>query len=311
VRFGILHGLVRPASDPTTRRKRLQAAGRAASPPIALLAGLYVFAVGTASGRRLDVSGLHPFADSRLWLADVIEQSVNVVSAPVAALVLAAIAYRRRGLGSAVVVGLLLAGANLTAGPLKAALGAVDLLGGEDQRALGAAFFPSGHATAAMSLGLALTIALDSTRPGARAGIWFAAAAGVAIVATSSHHPSDVMGGYLVAGAWAAAVTSLFTPGQRATITAAVRPTRRAWWAIGACELGAPVLWAGDRAGVVAAPWADQLVVAAAVVGVAVVTPLLALRSFSDGTARGSAQWHEPLPASVNERPASGTNCQS
>lgn len=278
--------------------------------PLLSLVALYVLAVGTAAGRRLDASGLHAFPDDQPPLADVIEHSVNVVSAPVAAFVLAAIAYRRRGRGSAVAVGLLLAGSNLTTGPLKTALGAVDLFGGEDQRPLGAAFFPSGHATAAMSLGLALTIALDSTRPRARAGVWFAAVAGVAIVATSSHHPSDVVGGYLVAGAWAAAATCLLIPSQRATIAAAVRPTRRTWWALGALELAALVFWAAHRASVVAAPWADQAIVAAAIVATAVATPLLALRS-PDGTSRGSAQWHEPLPLSVNERPASGTSRQS
>lgn len=64
--------------------------------------------------------------------------------------------------------------------------------------------FPSGHATAAMSLVLALVfVAPARLRPVvAGLGAVFAAAVGYSLLAIGSHFPSDVFGGFLVAAAW-------------------------------------------------------------------------------------------------------------
>lgn len=71
--------------------------------------------------------------------------------------------------------------------------------------------FPSGHATAAMSLVLALTfVAPTSLRPvAAGLGAVFPAAVGYSLLTIGSHFPSDVLGGFLVAAAW-----SLLTVGM-------------------------------------------------------------------------------------------------
>jgi membrane-associated phospholipid phosphatase len=79
---------------------------------------------------------------------------------------------------------------------------------------LGAASWPSGHATAALALALAATFVAPARlrRLVAALGVAFAAAVGFALVVRASHMPSDVIGGYLVASFWAAAaLTALRT----------------------------------------------------------------------------------------------------
>ena len=64
--------------------------------------------------------------------------------------------------------------------------------------------FPSGHATAAMALVLALTsVAPARLRPVvAGLGAVFAAAVGYSLLTIGSHFPSDVLAGFLVAATW-------------------------------------------------------------------------------------------------------------
>jgi hypothetical protein len=67
------------------------------------------------------------------------------------------------------------------------------------------AAFPSGHATAAMALAVALVIVVSPRlRPlAALCGTAFALAVSFSIVALGWHFPSDVVGGYLLATGWA------------------------------------------------------------------------------------------------------------
>jgi len=71
---------------------------------------------------------------------------------------------------------------------------------------IGAASWPSGHATAAMALALcAALVAPRRLRPLVSAvGAAFAAAVGCALLIRAWHMPSDVLGGYLLAGLWTA-----------------------------------------------------------------------------------------------------------
>jgi membrane-associated phospholipid phosphatase len=66
------------------------------------------------------------------------------------------------------------------------------------------ASFPSGHATASMALALcAILVASPRFRPYVAAlGAVFAIAVSYAFLTLGWHYPSDVLGGYLVAGAW-------------------------------------------------------------------------------------------------------------
>lgn len=71
---------------------------------------------------------------------------------------------------------------------------------------VGDAAFPSGHATAAMTLALcAVLVAPAAWRTLTVLVGWaFAAGMGYALLILSWHYPSDVLGGYLMAGMWTA-----------------------------------------------------------------------------------------------------------
>ena len=88
--------------------------------------------------------------------------------------------------------------------------------------AIAAASWPSGHATAAMTLALCAVLVVPARlRPTAAAvGAGFAVAVSYAILALGWHFPSDVFGGFLVAATW----TSLGVAGLMALERR--RPTR-------------------------------------------------------------------------------------
>ena len=87
--------------------------------------------------------------------------------------------------------------------PLLAAPRYDAVLGG---RQVPGASFPSGHATASMALALcAILVASQRVRPYVAAlGAVFAIAVSYSFLTLGWHYPSDVLGGYLVAGAWTA-----------------------------------------------------------------------------------------------------------
>ena len=84
-------------------------------------------------------------------------------------------------------------------------------------RTLGPEAFPSGHATAAMSLALAAVLAAPRrARPAAALlGALLALAVGVSAVVIGWHFPSDVLAGYLLATGWALLVTALLCEADR------------------------------------------------------------------------------------------------
>lgn len=115
------------------------------------------------------------------------------------------VALRRRRLWLAVAVGSLLLGANVTTQVLKPLLAQprpASLLAG--LRPVIAASWPSGHATASMALALAWVLAVPGRlRPRvAAAGAVFSVAVCYSFLTLEWHYPSDVLGGYLVAGIW-------------------------------------------------------------------------------------------------------------
>jgi len=82
---------------------------------------------------------------------------------------------------------------------------------------IGAASWPSGHATAALSLVFAaVLVAPARLRPlVAGVGAAFALAVGCALLILAWHMPSDVLGGYLVASFWAALALAGLRAGER------------------------------------------------------------------------------------------------
>jgi membrane-associated phospholipid phosphatase len=112
---------------------------------------------------------------------------------------------------------------------------------------IAAASWPSGHATAAMALALCGVLAVPARwRPAAAtAGGLFALAVAYSILVLGWHFPSDVVGGYLVAGLWSSlAAAAIFrldelrppaTVPKRAGLLAAMAPGLL----VGAALLGA------------------------------------------------------------------------
>ena len=133
-----------------------------------------------------------------------------------AALVVLALARRRPR--TAIAIAVILAGSNVTTQLLKPALAKTPGMPGME-----AASWPSGHATAAMALVLCLQLAVPQRwRPTAAAvGGVFALGVVYSVLILAHHEPSDVVGGFLVAGAW----TALAAAALRAA--AARRPAAR------------------------------------------------------------------------------------
>jgi len=138
-----------------------------------------------------------------------------------AALVIGALA--RRAPRIAIAVAVILLGSNLTTQLLKPALALPPPLPGVDT-----ASWPSGHATAAMALVLCVLLVVPARlRPAAAAGGGLLAVGIVYSVLILGHHePSDILGGFLVAGTWTGlAVAALRTaapvgsPAPRAAAT--------------------------------------------------------------------------------------------
>jgi membrane-associated phospholipid phosphatase len=167
----------------------------------------------TAVGKRIDASaiihGLTSATAPRLHHAtSELLRTIDVTSLAVIGSGLVVLALLRRRPDVALAVLVVLTGANGTTQLLKPALGRAQFFGPDNS--LGPPSFPSGHATVAMSLALAAVLASPAgvRLVTALAGAVYATAVGVALVALGWHYPSDVAGGYLVAGAWAALVAA-------------------------------------------------------------------------------------------------------
>jgi membrane-associated phospholipid phosphatase len=139
-------------------------------------------------------------------------------------LALAALAAARGRPRVALAILAILLGASVTAEALKPLLAHprfAEWLGAGQIRA---ASWPSGHATAAMALGLCGVLAAPRRwRPLAAAlGGGFAIAVAYAVLVLAWHFPSDVIGGFLVAATWALGVLAALAALERR------RPSRAA-----------------------------------------------------------------------------------
>jgi membrane-associated phospholipid phosphatase len=121
------------------------------------------------------------------------------------------VALLRRRPRLAITVAAILLGANVTAQLLKSLLAAPRplLIHGSFQP-IDAKSWPSGHATAAMSLALcSVLVAPARLRPLAAAlGAAFTVAVCYSFLSLGWHYPSDVLGGFLVATTWTLAAVS-------------------------------------------------------------------------------------------------------
>ena len=141
------------------------------------------------------------------------------------------VAVARRRLWVALAVVAILLGANVTTQLLKPLLAHPRpdaIFAG--LTAPSAESWPSGHATAAMSLALACVLAASRRwRPFVAAlGAAFAVAVSYSFLTLAWHYPSDVFGGFLVAGIWTLlAVAAVFTANARRPQVAASELVQR------------------------------------------------------------------------------------
>jgi membrane-associated phospholipid phosphatase len=187
---------------------------------------VYTGALGTGWGLDLDARGLPSGASRLTWTyahADLRRAFIVGTVATIALAALAAVltvARRRRRYLATVTIATLI-GANATTYLLKPLLAGADPLGGEAARGIDASF-PSGHASAAMSLALVAVIVAPPRRRGlvALLAALYAGCVGVGLVALSFHYPSDVVAGFLLASAWFTAMTAIIRPRGKRHATA-------------------------------------------------------------------------------------------
>jgi membrane-associated phospholipid phosphatase len=162
--------------------------------------------------KRLDAEALNRISASRGSSAAGIAAPVRHSADILPLLVLVAVACglalhlgRRRHAFAALI---LVTGANLTTQILKAVLAHPRYQPILGYRQIGSTSFPSGHATAALSIALAFVLAVPSSWRSLTflAGALFAIVVSCSVLVLNRHLPSDVLGGWLVAGAWFFAV---------------------------------------------------------------------------------------------------------
>jgi membrane-associated phospholipid phosphatase len=247
-----------------------------------LVAAYFVGPAGRADATALH--GLSTVALDHRWIwriGDVLVHTVDlVVMIPALALIVGAgVAWgrRRQAVGAVALV----VGASFLTLLIKVAAAHPRFYPILEPHQLGSRSFPSGHATAAMSLALAAVLVVPSRwRPltAAVAGI-FALAVSLALVMQEWHFPSDVVGGCLVAGLMTTLVLAglAVTEGESPRLAEgdAARLRKAVLVAVQAGVLGLAVV-----AGMLLAThpnaltsWAsDNLTAVAAAVGIAVVS---------------------------------------
>jgi membrane-associated phospholipid phosphatase len=205
---------------------------RGATAGIASLIVTWYVAFHVSFVERADRSILRGFADLHRPRVDQITSFIAHLCDPKPYVVLAAIlvvvALIRRRPRVAVTVGLIMFGANVSTQLLKPLLASPRMLAFSGPT-IGSASWPSGHATAVMSLALcAVIVAPARFRPLVGAAMAaFAVAVCYSFLELGWHYPTDVLGGFLVATTWTlAGVAALFWLDAR-------RPARRR-------ELGRP-----------------------------------------------------------------------
>lgn len=172
--------------------------------------------------QRMDVSAYYGFGSTRGWrhlglLSTLLSGLINPMPYVVLCTVPFGIALRRGRPMVALGIFVIVLGANLTTEILKQvidlprgfAVPAQDL-GGSDS-------FPSGHATAAMTLALCMVLASPQRwRPWvATLGSIGAVSVCYAVLVLGWHYPSDTLGGLLIASIWALAGTAVILFGEQ------------------------------------------------------------------------------------------------
>jgi membrane-associated phospholipid phosphatase len=201
---------------------------------LVLLAALYVVAVHTDWGQRIDEAALdgRTTRESVLRATDRLLDTISIAALVLGTVAIMVVALARRRPHLALTAGVIIGGSCVTTQLLKRVVldrpNLLDLTDPAQQHN----WFPSGHSTVAMSLVLALVIVVaEEARPiVALGGLAYATLVGAGTVTAGWHRPSDVLGAYLVVTAWAGASLAvlLWTEGavrERASMLAARVPS--------------------------------------------------------------------------------------
>jgi membrane-associated phospholipid phosphatase len=213
-----LEGLGRP---PRARADRSRVAAPFAAAVACLLALVVVWACATHVGalRVRDAAALHDLASLNRPTIESVGNFLLHLLEPLlftiwgAALVLAALARARPRV--ALVVAAAMTAAPLTSETLKPLLAHPHAMVGGTR--IGPGSWPSGHATAALTLALCAALAAPPAwrKVVAIVGGAYALAVGVLLLVLAWHMPSDVLGGYLVATLWFALLLALLRASER------------------------------------------------------------------------------------------------
>ena len=192
-----------------------------------VVAGVLALAVPIA--RERDAAMLHgfvgldrPSVHRAIWFLAHLGDTLPYACA---GLVCIAVALARRRGGRALAVAGLLAVTGVTTQVLKHALAQPRLEHWLPEQ-VATNSWPSGHSTAAMTLALcAILVAPPALRASAAMlGGAFAVGVGYAVLVLGWHYPSDVLGGFLVAGLWASLAVAVLHRVE------APEPARRPVW---------------------------------------------------------------------------------
>jgi membrane-associated phospholipid phosphatase len=189
------------------------------------------FFVQSEHGQQLDTVALagNWIGRARIEeLVDTVLNTVSVVSLVVATAVIGFIALIRRRIAVAFGAMLLIVGANVTTQVLKLLL-VRPQLGVDAERAAAGNSLPSGHATVAAAVAVALLLVLPARLRGAVGVVGAVAAAfvGVATLSAGWHRPSDVVAALLVVGVWASVAGLFILVAQRRRGDAGYGPPSR------------------------------------------------------------------------------------
>jgi membrane-associated phospholipid phosphatase len=174
----------------------------------------YLVGAGSELGLRLDAVIPDKITGGTFRaVLEASKQSLNAATVALIGLAIVAVASRRGRTTTVAAMSMMVAPV-VTEMVVESVLVAADPLGAENQRDLGIGYFPSGHAAAAMALVLASVYVVDSRLRTVLAitGGVLAALVGMGMLVTHAHHPSDIVAGYLIAMAWAAAVIATLSP---------------------------------------------------------------------------------------------------
>jgi len=172
-------------------------------------AAVWFVAFRTATGASVDATIMTGFLERRGPRVDRLAHAIAHLADPVpfalATVAIVVVALLRRRPWLAAVAGVVLIGANVTTQAVKVLTAEPRLANAMAGGWVDAASWPSGHATAAMTMALCAAIVTPARW---RALVLVVGSTGAIAVAYSVlvlgwHLPSDVLGGFCVAGVWA------------------------------------------------------------------------------------------------------------